>query len=55
MLKGVLQRKDYIFTKSPLITNDIGNTPGKKGLLSAEGGVQDAEEGAATGFFGSVY
>ena len=55
VLKGVLQRKDYIFTKSPLITNDIGNTPGKKGLLSAEGGVQDAEEGATAGFFGSVY
>ncbi|PUU77225.1 hypothetical protein B9Z19DRAFT_1086620 [Tuber borchii] len=31
VLKGVLQTKDYIFTKWALVTNDIGNTPGKKG------------------------
>ena len=55
MLKGVVQRKDYIFTKPPPVTNDIGNIPGKKGLLFAEGGVQDAEEGAVAGFFGSIY
>ena len=55
VLKGVLRTKDYILTKSPLVTNDMGNTPGKKGLLSAEGGVQDTEEGAAAGFFGSIY
>ena len=47
--------KDYIFTKSPLVTNDIDNIPGKKGLLSAEGGVRDAEEGVVTGFFDSIY
>ena len=31
VLKGVLRTKDYILTKSPLVTNDMGNTPGKKG------------------------
>ncbi|PUU77233.1 hypothetical protein B9Z19DRAFT_1086631 [Tuber borchii] len=55
VLKGVLQRKDYIFTKWALVTNDIGNTPGKKGLLSTEGGVQDANKGAAAHFCGSIY
>ncbi|PUU77235.1 hypothetical protein B9Z19DRAFT_1086645 [Tuber borchii] len=55
VLKGVLQRKDYIFTKWALETNDIGNTPGKKGLLSTEGGVQEADKGAAAGFFDSIY
>ena len=39
----------------PLVTNDIGNILGKKGLLSAEDGVQDAAEDAAAGFFGSIY
>ena len=51
----MLQTKDYVFAKSPLVTNDIGNTPGKNGLLSAECGVQDTEEGVAAGFFGSIY
>ena len=55
LLKGVLQTQDYIFTKLPLITNDIGNIPGKKGLLFAEGRVRDAEDGPAAGFFGSIY
>ena len=54
MLKGVLQTKDYIFTKPLLVTNDVGNIPGK-GLLFAEGGVQDTEEGVVSGFFSSIY
>ena len=47
--------KEYIFTKSRLGTNDIDKIPGKKGLLSAKGGVRDAGEGVATGFLDSIY
>ena len=55
VLKGVLQTKDYILAKLLRVTNDFGNILGKKGLPFAEGGVQDAEEGAVAGFFGSIY
>ena len=37
VLKEVLQIEGYGFIKPPLVTNDIGNTLGKKGLLFAEG------------------
>ena len=55
MLKGVLQTKDNILAKLPRVMNDFGNILGEKGLPFAEGGVQDAEEGAVAGFFGSIY
>jgi len=37
VLDRALHTRDYNFIKSPLVTNDIGNVPGKKGLLFAEG------------------
>ena len=37
VLKTVLHTREYIFIKSPLVTNDIGKIPGKKGLPSVEG------------------
>jgi len=37
VLKEVLRSKRYSFTKSLLVTNGIGNTSGKKGLLFTEG------------------
>ena len=36
MLKEVLQIKSYNFIKPPLVTNDIDNILGKKGLLFTE-------------------
>ena len=37
VLKEVLHTKSYSFIKPPLVTRDIGNILGKKGLLFAEG------------------
>jgi len=37
VLNGALYTRDYNFIKSPLVTNNISNIPGKKGLLFAEG------------------
>lgn len=37
VLKEVLHRKRYSFTKSLLVTNGVGNTSEKKGLLFVEG------------------
>jgi len=37
VMKEVLHTKSYSFIKPPLLTNDIGNIIGKKGLLFAEG------------------
>jgi len=37
VLKGVLHTRSYSFIKLPLVTNDIGNILGKKGLLFSEG------------------
>ena len=39
--------RDYNFIKSPLLTNNISNTPGKKGLLFAEGVGYEVRRGMA--------
>lgn len=36
VLNGALHTRDCNFIKSPLVTNDVGNVPEKKGLLFAE-------------------
>ena len=34
VLNGALYTRDYNFIKSPLVTNNISNIPGKKGCYS---------------------
>ena len=47
VLNGALHTRDYNFVKSPLVTNGIGNVPGKEGLLFAEGAGDEVRGGVA--------
>jgi len=52
--KGVLCTRSYCFIKLPLVTNDIGNILGKKGLLLTEGGEHKVQRKLLAAFHANI-
>jgi len=47
VINGALHTRDYEFIKSPPVTNNISEIPGKNGLLFAEGTGHEVRRGMA--------